>query len=77
MTTANTNNTPDYLATTRCDSCGRTGPAVILCDNNHNGQRVAAECAGCNPAAFEDQARYDIETWLAGGQIYLGVPSLA
>lgn len=76
MTNASTNNTPDYLTTTRCDSCGLHGPAVILCDNNANGQRVTAECARCNASAFEDQARFDIDAWLAGEQIYLGVPSL-
>ena len=74
MSIASTNNTPDYLATARCDSCGRHGPTVILCDNNHPGVIVLAECAACNGPAFEDQARFDIETWLAGGQIYLGAP---
>lgn len=69
-----TNNTPDHIATTRCDSCGRHGPAVLLSDNNHPGVIVLAECAACNGPAFEDQSRYDIETWLAGGQIYLGAP---
>ena len=73
---SNTNTTPDYLTTTRCDSCGRHGPAVILCDIKHAGDRVLAECAACNPPAFEDQSRFDIETWLAGGQIYLGSPDV-
>lgn len=76
MTNTNTsNNTPDHITTTRCDSCGRHGPAVLLCDNDHPGTIILAECAGCNPAAFEDQARYDINMWLTGGDIYLGKPA--
>ena len=75
MTNASTNNTPDHLTTTRCDSCGRHGPAVLLCDNDHPGTTILAECAACNPAAFEDQARYDINMWLTGGDIYLGKPA--
>lgn len=39
--------------------------------------RIVREAYTVPPASsFKDstQARYDIETWLAGGQIYLGAP---
>lgn len=61
-----TDTTFTEITTDRCDDCGRRGPITL---HHHNGTPVLGTCRDCNPKAFEDQARRDIDSWLAGGTL--------
>ena len=55
---------PNHITTCTCDTCGVTGPVVVL---HHYGSPVLAQCKVCGPHSFEVTARRDIDVWLAGG----------
>ena len=59
----------NQIKTSKCDSCDATLPGVEF---HHNGTPVLQQCRICEPRHFEDQARRDIDAWLAGGDINLG-----
>ena len=53
------------IVTTNCDVCNAKGPALLCHDSND--VPVLGMCKVCDPQKFEEQARKDIDAWLAGG----------
>ena len=56
-------NASNYIATDRCDSCGKRRPCAIFL---HYGSPVLAQCQSCDPKNFEEVSRHAIDRWLAG-----------
>lgn len=53
----------DHISTDTCDTCGQKGPVRVF---HHRGEPVLTQCRHCDPNNFENQARQDIDEWLAG-----------
>lgn len=46
-----------------CDSCGRVGATAVT---KEDGTSIFGVCAGCDRDSFEQVARSNIDSWLAG-----------
>lgn len=57
------------ITTNCCSACHRHGPGVST--HVENVPHAKFICGGCDPEAFEKQARNDINEWLEGGD-FLG-----